>query len=130
MIERPIFKPDQVDQIQDERVNRYLDFIYSRQNLGLQVVTKTATATLTNRDAVVLIDATSAAITITLAPANSWKSGKSPIIILRRIDNSANAVNYQPGGSDTVDGAAGAIAIAGLGRVRLITNSSTGYYTV
>jgi hypothetical protein len=66
---------------------------------------KTASFSLgTGDEQVIPVDATSGAITVTLPPANT--SGRGRAFIIKKIDNSANAVTIDGDTSDTIDGAA------------------------
>lgn len=115
---------------------RALSFIYSRESLGLQTRTIDSTIpasrlNMDNRDAVVFVNGTAAGVAIVLPPANSWGSGKTPLIVLVRVDASVNACTYAPSGADTINGAGGALAINGLGTVkRLVTDGLTGYWLI
>lgn len=66
-----------------------------------EVTTKTASYTATLLDKVILVDATSGAVTITLPSAGVALSN----ITIKKTDNSANAVTVSRAGSDTIDGA-------------------------
>lgn len=65
------------------------------------LVTKTANYTATVDDRVILCDATSGVITITL-PASSSKADK--MFYIKKIDSSANAVTIDGNASETIDG--------------------------
>lgn len=116
-----------------EEIFKKLGFIFSQENLGLQVRTidfntSAARKTCDVRDSVVLVDGTAGAFNITLAPANSWGAGKTPLIVVVRIDGTANAINIAA--SDLINGG-GAVAVAGVGTVkRLITNSVNGWWLI
>lgn len=114
--------------------NRQLQFIYSRENLGLNLRTidfntTAARKILDNRDAAILADATLGVVAITLAPASTWGTTKTPVIIIRRIDN-VFGMTYQPSAGDTINGIAGAVGIGAFGIVRLISNGVNGYWTI
>jgi hypothetical protein len=67
----------------------------------LNVTTITSNATLTSSQTVVLCDASSGAITVTL-PAASGNDGRHYHI--KKIDSSGNAVTIDGNGSETIDG--------------------------
>lgn len=65
------------------------------------ITTITTSTTLTGTNYTVLVDATSAAVVVTLplcAGANKR------IYNIKKVDSSVNAVTITPGGSDTIDG--------------------------
>ncbi len=66
------------------------------------VVSKTGNYTVTSQDEVVIVDATSGAVTITLQSAAT--RGGNPLKV-KKIDNTANAVTITRAGSDLIDGA-------------------------
>jgi len=66
------------------------------------VTTVTASTTLTTSNQVVLVNASAGAATITLPAASS---GKGLLIIVAKIDSSANAVTVSRAGTDTIQGA-------------------------
>ena len=70
-----------------------------REVRGVQSVTDDYTAT--NRDALILCDATSAAFTVTLYSAVGNKGRK---IAVKKTDSSANAITVDGNGSETIDG--------------------------
>lgn len=67
-------------------------------------VSKTANYTVTesDRDKLILVDATSGAVTITLLAAATAGSGFR--VAIKKIDSSANAVTVDGNGSETIDG--------------------------
>jgi hypothetical protein len=66
------------------------------------ISTQTASYTLTVSDSIILADATSASLTITLPAASSFNGYRFTV---KRIDNSANTVTLGRTGSDLIDGA-------------------------
>jgi hypothetical protein len=56
----------------------------------------------TYNDSVLIVDATSGAVTINLKPAKEWEQKR---IVIKKIDASANAVTAEPDASETIDGA-------------------------
>lgn len=73
---------------------------------SLSTVTKTANYTATTSDTVILADATSGNITITLYTAVG-NQGKQ--ISIKKIDSSANTVTIDPNSTETVDGSLTAV---------------------
>lgn len=64
------------------------------------VITKTSSYTATENDHTILVNATSAAVTIRLP-----RTSKARVYVIKKIDASANAVTIDPDGSQTIDGA-------------------------
>ena len=64
------------------------------------VITKTSSYTATENDHTILVNATSAAVTIRLP-----RTSKARVYVIKKIDSSANAVTIDPDGSQTIDGA-------------------------
>lgn len=58
---------------------------------------------MTYNDSVLIVDATSGAVTINLKPAREWEQKR---ITIKKIDSSANAVTADGSGAETIDGAA------------------------
>lgn len=77
-------------------------FALAREKL-LPVVTKTAAYTATQNDGLILVDATSGAITITL-PTAATSVGR--VYTVQKIDGGANAVTVDGAGAETIGGAA------------------------
>lgn len=74
--------------------------------LAGKTVTKTATYTATVQDDLILVDATSGAVTINLPTAVQSGTNKNPLrFIVKKTDSSANAVTIDGSGSQTIDGA-------------------------
>lgn len=67
------------------------------------VVSKTADYTVLVSDGIVLVDATSGPVTITLYTATETKH--TPFIAVKKIDASGNAVTIDGAGAETIDGA-------------------------
>jgi hypothetical protein len=74
----------------------------SRDISALSISTKTANYTITNNDDVIMVDASSGNITITLIAVASRTLGRP--IHIKRIDSSANIVTIDGSGSETIDG--------------------------
>lgn len=86
-----------------------------------EVSTKTTAYTITLGDDVVLVDATSGAITITL-PLVAPYVGIAYTI--KKIDSSANAVTVDGNGAETIDGAATASLAAQWDTVTVVSNGT------
>ena len=78
-------------------------FVRQSNALDLNLRTITASAAAAADDYMLLCDATSAAITVTL-PAAASNAGR--VILVKKIDVSANAVTIDGAGAETIDGAA------------------------
>lgn len=68
------------------------------------VVSKTAAYTVTSSDSEVQVDATSAAVTITLPSVSSATTGGTKSYKIKKTDNSLNAVTVTPATGDTIGG--------------------------
>ena len=66
------------------------------------VTVTTSTYTVQKEDHTVLVNATSAAATITLPPAGSKAF---PFVVIKKVDSSTNTVTIDAAGSQTIDGA-------------------------
>ncbi len=87
-----------------EMIRKCLGFVYSNENLGLEIKSVTADATLTNRDAVVLVDTTGGLVTVYLPYANTWSppdGKKTPVLVIQRTAGTA-AIQIVASGSDTI----------------------------
>jgi hypothetical protein len=62
-----------------------------------------AAYTVNYNDAVILVDATAGAVTISLPPAREMEQKR---LTVKKIDASGNAVTIEPNGAETIDGAA------------------------
>ena len=88
-------------------IKNYNNWIFSGNGIGVNVETKTANYTLTTLDSVILGDATSGNITITLPdPATCYDSTNKASIVynISKIDNTANTVTISPYASETIAG--------------------------
>jgi hypothetical protein len=94
--------------------------------LGLQNVT--GTTTLTNQSCVVLIDATGGNRTVNLPVANTFGSGRTIVLQVRRIDASANTVTLWAQGTDTINGAASETLAANAGKT-YVSNGVGAWYS-
>ncbi len=83
--------------------------------------TKTANYTIATSDTVILGDATSGAITITL-PAASTVSGYR--FYVKKIDSSANTVTIARTGADTIDGGTSAVISVQYVTLNLVSNGT------
>lgn len=102
----------------DSMPNSALDF-----DLGQSVVTKSATSeTVVATDDIVLVDASSNNVAITLHTANLPRFRP---LFFKRIDASGNTVTVQRTGGDTIDGGT-SFNIVGQYTVNMITNDNQG----
>ncbi len=88
--------------------------------------TLTANGTVTVQDDGVLVDATSAAVTVTLLPASQCQFWKGTV---KKIDSSSHHVTLTPTGTDTIDGASSYVLSAQWKAVTVQSNG-TGYFVV
>ena len=88
------------------------------------VSTQTASYTLTGSDSIILADATSNSLTITLPAAASFSGYRFSI---KRIDGSANAVTIGRTGSDTIDGATSMTLDQQYTALTVVSNGSAWY---
>ena len=86
--------------------------------------TKTASYTVTTSDTVILADATSGAIVITL-PTASTISGYR--FFIKKIDSSANTVTLTRSGSDTIDGGTTAVISVRYTSITIVSDGSNWY---
>ena len=93
-------------------------------------VTITATTTLTNTNAIVLVDATSGNRVITLPLAASYGISVSPAIKIRRIDStSANTVTVQRQSTNNLNGGTTETLTTGTGKT-YICNGTADWYSL
>ena len=90
------------------------------------IVTKTANYTILSTDKVVLGNASSGSIIITLPSAIS-STGKSYIV--KKIDATANSITIAPSGSDKIDGQITSIIINQYDSVTIVSNG-TGWFII
>lgn len=90
-------------------------------------VSKTANYTVaeTDRDKLILVDATSGAITISLLAAATAGTGFQ--VAIKKTDSSANAVTIDGNSSETIDGAT-TLALSSQYDVAVLTCDGTGWY--
>lgn len=116
-----------------EDITQKFSSIFSRDNLGLNNKTVTSDTILTNEDSLVVCDTSSGNITITLPPANSWGSNKTPIITIIKTSFS-NTLTIQPSGSDTLNYITNGFPILGnitaKGASVLFTNGSNAWWSI
>lgn len=124
----------QHDRLNDRKLAEQLAYIYSRENLGLQSRTIAAggRTQLDNRDAVVFISGSGGGFNTTLPPANTWRPGKSPIIIFKRIDSAIGTYRLVPGATETLDGGApgAGLVVAGAGSLKVISDGVSAWYSI
>jgi hypothetical protein len=118
-----------LDTLSVHQLSTALKFIYSNENLAVRMAPVTDDYDMLVRDGIVLVDATAASLSINLPPANSWGYQKSPIIIIKRIDNNLTTVDVFAVGGDNIDGG-GSITIPALGSAIIVTDSFTDWYTL
>ena len=92
-------------------------------------ITITAATTLTNTNAIVLVDATSGNCVITLPLAASYGANVSPAIKIRRFDSSANTVTVQRQSTNTLNGGTTETLATGTGKT-YICNSVANWYSL
>ena len=92
-------------------------------------VTITATTTLTNTNAIVLVDATSGNRVITLPLAAAYGANVSPAIKIRRIDASANTVTVQRQSTNNLNGGTTETLTTGTGKT-YICNGTADWYSL
>lgn len=78
---------------------------------------------------VLIINATSGNVTVTLPAANFFGTGYSPKVIIKRRDSSANVVTIQRAGTDTIDGATSITLGAAVGKT-FVSDSTSAWYSV
>jgi hypothetical protein len=86
--------------------------------------TKTANYTAATSDTVILTDAASGNVTITLPTASSASGYR---FFIKRIDNSANSVSVQRSGSDTIDGGTSQTINLQYASMTVVSNGSNWY---
>ena len=85
------------------------------------MVTKTADYTATTADHIILGDATSASITITLPTAAGIKG---TLFHINKIDSTVNTVTVDGNGSETTDGDTTAVLTAQYESIKLISDNA------
>ena len=100
------------------------DSRYNRLGQGLNTSTRTVTVSevISARDATVLVDATSGAVTMTL-PAAAAALGM--VVSVKKTDASANAVTVDGLGAETIDGAATKVLAAQYNVVTIHCDGAT-----
>jgi hypothetical protein len=103
-----------------------------QNNLGYsdRRMTRTVTTayTVATNDDLIWVDATSAAVTVTLPSATQTTKGKS--VTVKKIDSSAHAVSVHRTGTDLVDGAASVSLASQYNAVQVKCDGSASWYTV
>jgi hypothetical protein len=90
------------------------------------VISKSGAYTARSGDHVILCDATSAAFTITLPPANQYRGLGFTI---KKTDSSVNAVTIDGHASEAIDGAA-TLALDAQHKARTLVSDGTGWQVV
>ena len=85
--------------------------------------TKTADYTATSTDGIILVDATSGVVTITLPAASARKE-----LHIKKIDASANAVTIGRAGADTIEGSTSKSLAAQYNSYTIYSDGSTTWY--
>jgi len=99
-----------------------IDFAgYKASRLAVNVSSKSSSDTVLATDAILLADATSGAVTLTL-PAASAVSGR--VYNFKKIDSSSNNVTIARDGSDTIDGATSFVLDSQYEAITLVSNGS------
>ena len=95
-------------------------------NPEFRLKTITSDYTLKNDDGVVLVDASSGNITITLYTAGNGNptGSKSKSHVLKRIDNTANTVTITPNGSETIEWDSSYMLVNRGSTIRIFSDSS------
>ena len=94
---------------------------------ALSVLTKTAAFTITDANDVILVDATSGAVTITLHAA---ATAKQKPYNFKKIDSSANAMTIDGNASETIDGATTKSTTIQYTNFTLVPNNTTGAWSI
>ena len=97
--------------------------VYGSQ--GHKIDTITSSTTLTEEDNVILCDASSATVTITLPLANTAKGREYKI---KKIDSSANACTITASGTDLIDGSSSMSLSSQYDYVTLISDGVSNWY--
>lgn len=107
---------------------REIETLNNRQVDGrvFPVTSVTADYTATDNDCLILADATSGAITVTLRPADQ---SKEKLVIVKKTDNSVNAVTIDGNGSETIDGAT-TVALSSQWNFRGMMSNATAWFVV
>lgn len=92
----------------------------------LAVTTKSGAYTATAFDCVILVDASAAAVTISL-PTASGNAGLTYVI--KKIDSSGNNVTIDPNGTETIDGAT-TVTLSSQYSYRMIVSDGTNWVVV
>jgi len=92
----------------------------------LAVTTKSGAYTATTSDCVILVDASAAAVTISL-PTASGNTGLTYVI--KKIDSSGNNVTIDPNGSETIDGSS-TVTLSSQYSYRMIVSDGSNWVVV
>lgn len=91
------------------------------------VVSKTGAYTVNQHDAVVLVNSTAGAFTLTL-PAAADAEGQ--VLIIKKTDAAANAVTIDPDGAELIDGAANNAEIDAQYDCLMLISDGTGWHII
>lgn len=104
----------------------------SRAALGIDAV-RTISATgptaLDANDRIVLVDATTNNVTVTLPAANAYGASITRELTVKRIDATGNTATVQRAGADTIDGATN-FTLAGAAAKHLASNAAAAWHSV
>jgi len=127
-INAPITKPENVWAEEMEKAiiefSREVDDIL-RNNQPCNIETTTVSKTAGNKN-VILVDATSGNLTITLPPAKIMEGAAYTV---KKIDVSANTVTIDGDGSETIDGATTKV-LSTQWDVETVTSNGTAWYLI
>lgn len=115
-----------------DKVGGFSSFNFFSDGRGVSLSTKTANYTLTTQDSVILGDATSGNISITLPDPSLCYSGTylaSVIFDICKIDSSANTVTILPYASETIAGDS-SFALAYQNEVLSLVTDGTNWYLI
>ena len=117
-----------------EELRKQLTAVYSRQNAAVNMRAVSADTTITYKDSMVFVDTSGGNVTITLAPANSWGTSKSPKISIIKTSESntltvaagsGDTLNYWSGGSSIITG-----SVTTAGVLDLVSDGSTKWFAL
>ena len=117
-----------------EELRKQLTAVYSRQNAAVNMRAVSADTTITYKDSMVFVDTSGGNVTITLAPANSWGTSKSPKISIIKTSESntltvaagsGDTLNYWSGGASIITG-----SVTTAGVLDLVSDGSTKWFAL
>ncbi len=111
---------------QDNNPYFYRAGTWTVPGIFMPLTTKTADYTAAENDHTILVNANSAAVTITLPPAADV-SGQT--LVIKKIDVSGNAVTIEPDGSEQIEGGSN-FTLTASGDSVLIQSNGTAWYVL